>query len=235
MRHKAALSRPSKRYGPYGAICKLVAAIWLGLMLPASADDIKIVALGDSLTAGYLLPPGKGFPEQLQQALTAKGIKSVTIENAGVSGDTSSGGLSRLDWAIGSDTDGVILELGANDALRGIDPAVTRANLDKIISTLKARGIQVLLAGMLAPPNLGRDYGTAFNAIYPDLAKKYDLILYPFFLEGVAANSKLSLVDGMHPNERGVEEIVARFMPDMEKFLDIIQTSTKATTPKTSD
>jgi len=225
MRHAAALSGTSNRYGAYGAICKLALAVWLLLATPAMAKDIHIVALGDSLTAGYLLPPGQGFPEQLQKALIAKGIRDVVIENAGVSGDTSSGGLSRLDWAVGPQTDAVILELGANDALRGINPAITRANLDQIIRDLTSRKIPVLLVGMYAPPNLGKEYGEEFNAIYPELAKAHRLTLYPFFLEGVATNSDLSLADGMHPNERGIAVMVTRFMPFMEKFISEIRSS----------
>lgn len=232
MRHAAALSSPLKRYGPFGAICKFALAFWLIWLTPAWAKDIQIVALGDSLTAGYLLPPGQGFPEQLQQALIAKGIKDVVIANAGVSGDTSSGGLSRLDWAIGPETHAVILELGANDALRAIDPAITRTNLDKIISSLTSRGIHVLLVGMYAPPNLGKDYGTKFNAIYPELAKTHDLILYPFFLDGVATDNQLLLEDGLHPNEKGIAVMVTRFMPYMEKFISETRSSTKTENPK---
>ena len=153
----------------------------------ATDRPVKMVALGDSLMAGYQLPESAAFPAQLQKALRANGV-AVEIANAGVSGDTSSGGLARLDWSVPDGTDAVILELGANDMLRGIDPKVTRAALDEIISRLKGRGIAVLLCGMLAPPNLGPDYARAFDAIYPELAAKHGVTLYPFFLDGVAAD-----------------------------------------------
>ncbi|MFY8151806.1 MAG: arylesterase, partial [Hyphomicrobiales bacterium] len=168
-----------------------------------AADPLRLVALGDSLTAGYQLPPAAAFPAQLEKALTARGL-AVTVENAGVSGDTASGGLARLDWAIGEGVKGVLLELGANDALRGVPPAETRAALDAIITRLKERGIGVLLIGMRAPPNMGADYQTAFDAIYPDLAAKHGVPLYPFFLDGVVADPSLNLPDGMHPTEKGV-------------------------------
>lgn len=184
----------------------------------ASAEPLSGVGFGDSLMAGYQLAPGEGFPEKLQAALTAEG-HDVTIANAGVSGDTTSGGLARLDWSVPDGTDFVILELGANDALRGVSPELTRENLDKMISRLKERGIDVILAGMLAPPNMGEDYAAAFNPIFPDLAKKYDLPLYPFFLDGVAANPGKQLGDGMHPNPSGVATMVERFLPLMREYL----------------
>eukprot|EP01036_Dinobryon_divergens_P016210 gene16210-21967_t len=179
------------------------------MTLPAAAraaDPVRLVALGDSLTAGYQLPPAAAFPVQLERALSARGL-AVTVANAGVSGDTATGGLSRLDWAIGDDVKGVLLELGANDALRGVPPAETRAALDTIITRLKARGIGVLLIGMRAPPNMGADYQAAFDAIYPDLAAKHGVPLYPFFLDGVVADPTLNLPDGMHPTEKGVAVI----------------------------
>ncbi len=179
----------------------------------ARASDVpQVVVLGDSLAAGYQLPAGKGFPERLQSALDQKGVKAKII-GAGVSGDTSSGGLSRVDWSVPDGTDLVVLELGANDALRGLPPETTRKNLDAIIKRLKERGIDVLLAGMLAPPNMGEDYAEAFNPIYGDLAEEHDLSLYPFFLEGVAADATLNLSDGIHPNEKGVDVIVANILP----------------------
>lgn len=189
--------------------------------LPATAQTarpVTIVALGDSLTAGYQLPPADAFPVKLQAALRAKGI-AVTVENAGVSGDTSSGGLERLDWAVGDGVDAVILELGANDALRGIDPAITRRNLEAIIAKLKERNIPILLTGMIAPPNMGSTYGAAFNPIFPELAAKHGLIFDPFFLEGVAADRDLNLADGMHPNGRGVDVIVRRILPKVEELI----------------
>lgn len=178
----------------------------------ARAEPFTIVGFGDSLMAGYQLAPGEGFTDQLEAALKAAG-HDVTVANAGVSGDTTSGGLSRLDWSVPDDTDLVILELGANDALRGIDPALTRSNLDAMITRLKERGIAVLLAGMLSPPNMGDNYARQFNAIYPDLAREHGVALHPFFLDGVAAEQSLLLEDGMHPNARGVAVMVEAIMP----------------------
>ena len=185
---------------------------------PAAANGTIIVAFGDSLTAGYGLDPGEGFPDQLQQALRAKG-HDVNVIDAGVSGDTTAGGLARLDWSIGDNADAVILELGANDALRGVAPEETRKNLAAMLEKLKKRGLPVLLAGMLAPPNMGPEYGRAFNAIYPDLAKEYGVPLYPFFLDGVAGDPALNLGDGMHPTGAGVAVIVKGILPDVEALL----------------
>ena len=196
----------------------LLAGAMVGCVSGASADTLKGVGFGDSLMAGYQLAPGEGFPEQLEDALKAQG-HDIVIANAGVSGDTTSGGLARLDWSVPDDTDFVILELGANDALRGVSPDLTRENLDAMISGLKARGIDVILAGMLAPPNMGDDYAAAFNPIYPDLAEKHDVTLYPFFLDGVTAQEDRLLADGMHPNAVGVAEMVGRFLPLMEDYL----------------
>lgn len=182
------------------------------------------MVLGDSLSAGYQLAPEEGFPEQLQKALNERGY-SVDVVNAGVSGDTTSGGLSRLEWSVGEDTDAVILELGANDALRGISPEITRRNLTEITKRLTERGVEVLLAGMLAPRNLGDDYAEAFDPIYPDIAKTYDSLLYPFFLEGVALNADLNLSDGMHPNADGVAVIVENILPKVEELLAKAQSS----------
>jgi acyl-CoA thioesterase I len=184
----------------------------------ATDQPLRIVAFGDSLTAGYGLPADAAFPAKLGRALAAKGI-SADIANAGVSGDTTSGGLARLDWSIPDGTEAVILELGANDALRGVDPKLTRRALDAMLERLKARHIPVLLAGMLAPRNLGPDYGAAFDAIYPDLAKKYGAILYPFFLTGVAGDQKLNQRDGLHPTAAGVDVIVAKILPDVERLV----------------
>ena len=171
-----------------------------------------MVVLGNSLSAGLAFRRPTRFPAQLQKALKAKGIE-VEMINAGVSGDTSSGGRDRLDWSVPEGTEAVIVELGANDALRGTDPAVTRAALSDIVTRLKARGIAVLLCGMLAPPNYGSDYAARFNAIYPDLAKSFGVPLYPFFLEGVAADAKLNQADGMHPTAEGVDVIVKNILP----------------------
>jgi acyl-CoA thioesterase-1 len=187
---------------------------------PAAAADkpLTIVALGDSLTAGYGLANREAFPARLQQALAAKGI-AVTVRNAGVSGDTMSGGLARLDWSVPPETDAVILELGANDALRGLDPAVTRRALDAILAALARRNIPVLLCGMLAPRNMGADYARAFDPMYPELAKTYGAALYPFFLDGVATNAKLNQGDGLHPTAAGVDVIVAKILPQVEELI----------------
>lgn len=188
----------------------------------ARAKPIKMVVLGDSLSAGLGLPAAAAFPAQLQKALRNKGI-NVDIANAGVSGDTASGGRDRLAWSVPKGTDAVIVELGANDALRGIDPKITRQALSDIIGRLKARGIAVMLCGMLAPPNDGADYAARFDAIYPDLAKSLRVPLYPFFLAGVAANPKLNQTDGIHPTAKGVEIIVKSILPTVEAFIGTIK------------
>lgn len=195
-----------------------IAIASLPIAASAAERSIKIVALGDSLTAGYQLPASAAFPAQLEQALKNKGI-AVEIANAGVSGDTSSGGLARLDWSVPEGTDAVILALGANDMLRGIEPKVTRAALDEIIGRLKARGIEVLLSGMLAPPNLGPDFARGFNAIYPELAAKHGLVFYPFLLNGVAANAALNQRDGIHPTAAGVAAMIASILPKVEELI----------------
>ncbi len=184
----------------------------------SAADPFRIVGFGDSLMAGYQLEAGQSFPEKLEAALKANS-HDVVIANAGVSGDTTAGGLSRLDWSVPDETDLVILELGANDMLRGIPPELTEKNLVSMIERLRERDIDVLLVGMLAAPNLGRDYGEAFEAIYPRLAETYELPLYPLFLDGVAAERSLMLGDGMHPNAEGVDRMVERFLPLMETTL----------------
>ena len=177
-----------------------------------------VLALGDSLTAGYGLGPGEAFPVRLEERLKRSGVAARVI-NGGVSGDTSAGGLSRLDWALAAEPDAVIVALGVNDALRGIEPAVTRANLDAILGRLAERGIRVLLAGMRAPPNMGPRYGAEFAAIYPELAAKHGVALYPFFLEGVAARPELNQADGVHPNGRGVDVIVERIAPYLRSVI----------------
>jgi acyl-CoA thioesterase I len=184
----------------------------------APAKPIKMVVLGDSLSAGLGLPAGAAFPARLQKALETKGIK-VDMINAGVSGDTSSGGRDRLDWSVPEGTDAVILELGANDAMRGTDPGVTRAALTDILTRLKARKIAVLLCGMVAPPNYGTDYAARFNAIYPDISKSFGAPLYPFFLEGVAGDARLNQADGIHPTAQGVDIVVKNILPTVEAFL----------------
>lgn len=193
----------------------LAASAWIS---PATAEPYRIVGFGDSLMAGYNLAPGESFPEKLETALKDRG-HDVVIANAGVSGDTTSAGLARLDWSVPDGTELVILELGANDMLRGVSPQVTRKNLDEMITRLKERGIDVLLAGMQAAPNLGEDYAQAFNAIYPELAEKHGVPLYPFFLDGVAADRALLLEDGMHPNAAGIDRMVERALPMVENLL----------------
>jgi acyl-CoA thioesterase-1 len=189
-----------------------------GAISSARAEPFKIVGFGDSLMAGFGLGPGEGFTDKLQAALRAKG-HDVTVANAGVSGDTTSGGLARLDWSVPDGTQLVILELGANDMLRGVSPDITRKNLDEMLGKLKKRKIAVLLAGMRAAPNLGADYQNAFDAIFPNLAKTYDVPLYPFFLDGVAGQPGLRLEDGLHPNAKGVDQMVERILPTVEKAI----------------
>jgi acyl-CoA thioesterase I len=188
------------------------------LQFAHAETPVHVVALGDSLTAGYGLPDKEGFVPRLQAALAAKGI-AADIANAGVSGDTASDGLARLDWSVPDGTDAVIVELGANDMLRGIDPQVTRGALDAILARLAQRHIAVMLCGMKAAPNLGAEYGRAFDGIYPDLAAKYAALLYPFFLDGVAANASLTQSDGLHPNAAGVGVIVGRIVPNVEELM----------------
>jgi len=207
-----------------GALATAVVAA--GMLLAASGPPAGqaaaaapvIVAFGDSLTAGLGLPEKDSFPAQLERALKARG-QEVKVINAGVSGDTASAGLARLDWAMPDDASAVIVELGANDALQGLDPAATKATLEKIITELKARGLPILLAGMEAPPNLGKEYVEQFRALYADLAQRYDLILYPFFLDGVALDDQYTLGDGMHPNAEGVARIVDGILPKVEELL----------------
>lgn len=196
-----------------------LAVAFFGLgVLATEARQVKVVAFGDSLSAGYQLGANDAFPAVLEAALRAKGL-DVIVENAGVSGDTASGGRERLDWSVPEDADLVIVELGANDALRGIDPTITEQALDDILAHLKERKIGVLLAGMLAPRNNGPEFVTAFDAIYPRLAEKHGVPLYPFFLEGVQGKAELNLNDGMHPNSKGVRAIVTGILPVVEKLV----------------
>ena len=220
-----------RRYGLFMHIAVLMIALMTAAASPtfaqaqvpakAAAKPIKLVVLGDSLSAGLGLPGQEAFPAKLQKALQNNGI-DVDMTNAGVSGDTASGGRDRLDWSVPEGTEGVIVELGANDALRGIDPEVTRAALNDIVARLKARGIAVMLCGMLAPPNYGSDYASRFDTIYPELAKKFDVPLYPFFLDGVAADAKLNQADGIHPTAAGVDIIIKNIVPTVEAFLSTI-------------
>ena len=196
--------------------CAIIAAFAAG---PAgAADKPRLMVLGDSLTAGYGLPAADAFPVRLEAALEKEGI-SATVINAGVSGDTTAGGLARIAWALADKPTHAVVELGANDALRGIDPGTTRRNLDALLARLQAAGVRVLLAGMYAPPNWGREYEEDFRKIYPDLAAKYDIGLYPFFLDGVAARRELNQDDGIHPNEKGVAVIVERILPHVRRLL----------------
>ncbi len=197
----------------FGALCLSV-----NLAAAQAPKPVVIVALGDSLTAGFGIASHEAFPARLEAALKAKGVAAVVI-NAGLSGDTSAGGLARLDWALEPKPDFAIVELGGNDGLRGLDPAQTRANLDAIVTQLKAKGIGVLLAGMVAPPNMGPDYGKAFNAVFPELAAKHGVPLYGFFLDGVAAQRALNLPDGIHPNAKGVDVIVERILPRVLRLI----------------
>lgn len=207
------------RYGLVRAIVNACAAAVLSFALPlAAGEPPRIVVLGDSLTAGYGLEPEQSFPAQLQAALDARSI-AATIVNAGVSGDTSAGGLARLDWVLKENPDAVIVELGANDGLRGLDPGETYANLDAIVTRLKDENIRVLIAGMKAPPNLGKEYGAEFDAIYPRLAEVHDVVLYPFFLDGVAAEPALNQSDGLHPTAQGVTAIVQRILPYVSRLI----------------
>jgi len=202
------------------AVFLVQACFILGMTAMAEAQNrpLRLVALGDSLSAGYGLPANAAFPAVLEKQLRAAGL-AVEVANAGVSGDTSQGGLERLDWSVPDGTDGVILELGANDALRGVDPAVTEKALDTIITRLKARDIPVLLTGMYAPRNLGEAYYSRFDAIYPRLAQKHGLVLYPFFLDGVAGDRRLNQPDLLHPTAEGIGVIVQSILPTVRRFI----------------
>ena len=188
----------------------------------AKNDTLEILMLGDSLTAGYGLPSNLTIPKLLERKIKSD-YPNVSIINGGVSGDTSAGGLSRLDWLLGPNIKAIIIELGANDGLRGINPSTTYSNLDQIIRKSKEFGLQVILTGMLAPPNLGPAYGDEFNRIYPDLAQKYDLIFFPFFLDGVVANPELNQEDGIHPNKYGVEVIAEKLNPYLRKLIGALR------------
>lgn len=201
------------------AVALLMAGAFAASARDRAAGPIRIVAFGDSLTAGFGLRPGEAFPDVLQRALVQRG-RNVEVVNAGVSGDTTAAGLARLDWAIGADADGVIVELGANDALRGQAPLETRANLNAILERIGKRKLPVLIAGMRSPSNWGEAYRTAFDAIFADLAAKHGAILYPFFLDGVATDAKLNLDDGLHPNARGIVTIVENILPKVEELIE---------------
>ena len=211
----------------HGIAASLAALCLMTASAAASARTLKLIAFGDSLTAGYMLPADAAFPAVLEKALRADGF-DIEVVNAGVSGDTATDGASRLAWTLGDGADGVILELGANDMLRGTGPAVTMAALDGMMREMKARGIKVLIAGMRAAPSLGRDYVRSFEAIFPALAKTYAAPLYPFFMEGIATEPGLKLGDGLHPNADGVRVIVKNMLPSVESFVRGLQAPTRA-------
>lgn len=200
----------------------IVLAVFLVTFSPAvqaQSAPIRVLALGDSLTAGYNLPADAAFPAQLEKALRAAGLPQVSIINAGVSGDTSAGALSRLEWALADKPSHALVAIGANDMLRGLSPENAQANIDRILARLQQAGVKTMLIGMLAAPNLGEDYARRFNGLYPALAEKYKLPLYPFFLDGVATRRDLTLDDGMHPNRDGVAEMVKRIQPQVAAWL----------------
>jgi acyl-CoA thioesterase-1 len=201
-------------------VAALLAVMLITLLSAVSHAQapIRLLVFGDSLVAGYSLAPDASYPAQLEKALKAKGI-NVTVMNAGVSGDTTAAAASRLDWALADKPTHVIVELGANDMLRGLAPEQARTHLNAILTKLKQANLPVLLMGMLAAPNLGADYGRRFNSIYPDLAAKHDVPLYPFFLEGVAGDARLNLNDGIHPTRDGVAIMVERTLPHILRFL----------------
>jgi acyl-CoA thioesterase-1 len=197
----------------------LVALVLAAAAMPGAAwATAKLLVIGDSITAGYGLPADEAFPVKLEAALRKRGY-DIKVVNGGISGDTTAGGKARLAWALASKPDYVIIELGGNDGLRGIDPADTRANLDAMLTTLQQAKIPVLLTGMMAPRNLGPDYGKAFDAIFPALAKKHGVLFYPFFLDGIALDPKLNQGDLIHPNPKGVAIIVKRILPSVIKLI----------------
>jgi acyl-CoA thioesterase I len=207
-------------YGRFAAaVNSLLLVLLLGLSAHAQSGPLKIAVLGDSLAAGYGVRPDQSFPVRLEAALKAAG-RNVTVLNQGVSGDTTAGGLDRLDWMLADKPDVVLVELGANDALRGIDPKVTEKNLSAIVEKLKARNVTVWLAGMLAPRNLGPDYVAAFDGLYKRIAEKYEVPLYPFILDGVAQDPALNQGDGIHPNPKGAQIVADRLLPFVTKNLD---------------
>jgi acyl-CoA thioesterase I len=213
------LKAKSTSYGHWLLLVQAVAfAVVLAAASPVAARTIRLVVLGDSLTAGLGLPPGKAFPDRLQAALRARGL-DVDVLNAGVSGDTAADGLARYDWAVPANADALIVELGANDMLRGLEPEATKKALSAILDKAHAARLPTLIAGMRGAPNLGAEYDRAFDAIYPALAKDHDVALYPFFLDGVAGDSKLNQADGMHPTAEGVGVIVERIAPSVEEIL----------------
>lgn len=227
---------PRTQMGTVHTVVNLCLALCLALLAHMSAASarerpIRIIAFGDSLTAGYGLPPKNAFPVRLEAALKARG-HNVAVVNAGVSGDTTAGGLARLDWAVPDDADAVIVELGANDALRALDPAAARKNLDAILTRIKAKGADILLTGMRAPRNYGSEYTIPFDAIFPALARQHDTLYYPFFLEGVVLNQALNLDDSIHPNAKGIDIIVEGILPHVEELIARVKKRQAAATGK---
>jgi acyl-CoA thioesterase I len=214
------LKTGSPSYGYLRLLVQTAAFAAVLALIPhaAAARTLRLVALGDSLTAGYGLSPGKAFPDRLEAALRAKGW-DVKIINAGVSGDTAADGLARYDWSVPQDADALIIELGANDMLRGMKPGATKTTLAAILDKARTAHLPVLLTGMRAAPNLGGQYAGEFSAIYSGLAKSYNVALYPFFLDGVAGDPKLNQPDGLHPNPHGVEIIVQKILPSVDALL----------------
>jgi len=215
--------RRSSRFYCYGSIFFVSLTILSLVNVPSNSSEItqpviKLMIFGDSLTAGYGLKRSESFSEKLSNALKSKG-RNVRIILSSVSGDTTAGGKARLDWALIEKPDAFLLELGANDGLRGIEPSVSRENLESIIKKLKKNRVKTLIVGMFAPPNLGKEYSREFNNIFSSLARKYSLLFYPFFLEGVAANPQLNQADGIHPNPKGVDEIIKRMLPIVMKLV----------------
>ena len=208
----------ARMFGKPGAALALGMLLTIGAGTQASARSWRIIAFGDSLSAGFQLPASAAFPNVLEKALRARGFDAQVV-NAAVSGDTVAGGVARIDWALSEGADIVILELGANDMLRGHDVTRTQEGLDTLLATIRAKGARALLAGMRATPSLGADYAARFDAIYPTLARKHGVPLYPFFLEGVAGDPSLNKSDGLHPTKRGVEVIVERILPAVEAML----------------
>jgi acyl-CoA thioesterase-1 len=212
-------SRAAKVFNRTLVLALIVGVYFVVGVGAANANEKVVLALGDSLTAGFGLTTSSGFVVQLETRLILSGVNARVIDG-GVSGDTSAGGLARLDWLFVDTPDLVIVELGANDGLRGLDPTATMANLEAIVLRVKERGAKVLLSGMQAPPNMGEEYAREFNSIYEALARKYKIVLFPFFLEGVAAQPHLNQIDGIHPNADGVKLIVEKILPFVTTLLE---------------
>lgn len=227
MRRK--IRRSPSTAGPPGlaGLAVFIILLFAGGAGVSRAEPLRLAALGDSLTAGYGLAASEAFPAVLENALRKAGY-DVTIANFGVSGDTTAGGVSRIEQALSSSPDGLILELGANDGLRGFEPVFVRQNLESMLDAAKARGVPVLLCGMFALANMGKAYGDEFRAVFVDLAAERKLAFYPFFLDGVFGQEDLALPDGVHPNAEGVRKIVQRMLPTAIAFIQSIQAAGKA-------